>query len=285
MPQSEALSQKEIIRLAMLEDLGSGDHTSLATISKEKTSSAQLLIKENCILAGTGLAREVFYFFDPELTFIPILNDGNRAGKGDVAFTVSGSALSILSCERTVLNFMQRLSGIATYTGKLAGKISGYKSVILDTRKTTPLLRALEKYAVRTGGAGNHRMGLYDMIMIKDNHVDFCGGIENAIEKTEKYLKEKGLDLKIEIEVRNFSELERVLATGKVNRIMLDNFTPGAIKKALARIGGKYETETSGGITEENIEQYAATGVDYISIGALTHHIKSIDMSLKAIPC
>lgn len=277
------LSTQEVIRWALQEDLRDGDHTSLATIDRNKISSARLLVKEDCIIAGIGLAREIFEYFDEGLTFEKIMNDGQEASKGDVAFIVSGSAISILSCERTVLNFMQRLSGIATHTSGLAKKISHSTSVILDTRKTTPLLRALEKYAVRLGGGQNHRMGLYDMIMIKDNHVDFSGGIENAIIRTHEYLRENDLDLKIEIEVRNFIELEEVLRVGKIDRIMLDNFSPPDLKAALAIIGGKYETEASGGITGQNIEAYAETGVDFISIGSLTHQIRGIDMSLKAL--
>lgn len=272
----------EIIENALKEDLGDGDHTSLATIEPDERARAQLIIKESCVLCGMEIAREVFNQVDSDLDFGRLSRDGSKAGPGDIAFKVEGRARSILRAERTALNFMQRLSGIATYTRRLADSISRYRSVILDTRKTTPMLRHLEKYAVFTGGGQNHRMGLYDMIMIKDNHVDYAGGIQNAISRTVDYLRKTNRDLRIEIEVRNFSELNEVLETGRVDRIMLDNFSPGDLHEAVKKIGGRFETEASGGIDESNIVEYAKTGVDYISVGSLTHQIKSIDMSLKA---
>ena len=271
-----------IIEEALTEDIGDGDHTSLATIPKTALGEARLVIKENGILAGVNIAEKVFKKVDEELFFEIFINDGAKVKKGDVVFLVKGKSVSILSAERLALNFMQRMSGIATYTNKLTEQIKGFNTKLLDTRKTTPLLRELEKYSVRMGGGENHRMGLYDMIMIKDNHIDFAGGIKQAIESTNKYLKEKGKDLKIEIEVRNFDELEQVLKQGNVHRIMLDNFAPVDIERAIEMIKGKYETEASGGITFETIKQYAKTGVDYISVGALTHQIKSLDMSLLA---
>ncbi|OQX76035.1 MAG: nicotinate-nucleotide diphosphorylase (carboxylating) [Bacteroidetes bacterium 4484_249] len=271
-----------IIEEALTEDIGDGDHTSLATIPKTALGEARLVIKENGILAGVNIAEKVFKKVDEELFFEIFINDGAKVKKGDVVFLVKGKSVSILSAERLALNFMQRMSGIATYTNKLTEEIKGFNTKLLDTRKTTPLLRELEKYSVRMGGGENHRMGLYDMIMIKDNHIDFAGGINQAIESTNKYLKEKGKDLKIEIEVRNFDELEQVLKQGNVHRIMLDNFAPVDIERAIEMIKGKYETEASGGITFETIKQYAKTGVDYISVGALTHQIKSLDMSLLA---
>ena len=273
---------EEIIKMALEEDLGNGDHTSLSTIPSTATGKAKLVIKEEGIMAGTEVGKQVFEAVDPDTLVLIRLDDGQAVKPGDIAMEVEGRAISILSAERLALNFMQRMSGIATYTHKLASLVRGYNCKLLDTRKTTPLLRELEKNAVKAGGGENHRMGLYDMIMIKDNHVDFAGGIKNAIEATRKYLEEKKMGLKIEVEVRNFSELGEVLSIGGVDRIMLDNFSPEDMAKAVKQINGRYETEASGGITEENIEEYAATGVDYISVGALTHRIKSLDMSLLA---
>ncbi|MCD4735391.1 MAG: carboxylating nicotinate-nucleotide diphosphorylase, partial [Bacteroidales bacterium] len=234
------------------------------------------------IIAGILIAEKIFSKVDKSLSFSALMKDGDNGHSGDTGFIVEGNAISILTAERTVLNFMQRMTGIATYTNKLVNRIENYNSIILDTRKTTPLLRELEKYAVRTGGAQNHRMGLYDMIMIKDNHIDFAGGISQAIVMANNFLRSTGRNLKIEIEVRSLYELKEVLDIGKIDRIMLDNFTPDDLKKALRIIDNKYETEASGGINEKTIEEYAATGVDFISIGSLTHHIKSTDLSLKA---
>jgi nicotinate-nucleotide pyrophosphorylase (carboxylating) len=285
------MSIEEIIRKALEEDLGSGDHTSLATIPREASGKSMLLIKEEGILAGVDIAKQVYGQLDPSIRFEILINDGSQVRPGDIAFYVSGSSRSILSGERLALNFMQRMSGIATATSHLVKLIEGTGAKILDTRKTTPLLRELEKTAVRLGGGENHRMGLYDMIMIKDNHVDFAGGITQSIEAVHSYLsrkrseelKIKNEELKIEIEVRNFQELEEVLSVGKVNRIMLDNFTVPDLARAVKLIAGRFETEASGGINIHNIRKYAETGVDYISVGALTHHIKSLDMSLKAV--
>lgn len=273
----------EIIKHALIEDIQDGDHTSLATIPSNAKGKAKLLVKESGVLAGLNVARKVFQQVDKSIKFTQFLQDGDQIKVGDIAFEVSGNSISLLTAERLALNFMQRMSGIATATNKIVKLIEGTNTRILDTRKTTPNLRLLEKAAVKLGGGENHRMGLYDMIMIKDNHVDFAGGIANAIDATQDYLLKNNKDLKIEIEVRDFNELDQVLNHGKVNRIMLDNFTPTELKKALALINGNYETEASGGITIETIRAYAETGVDYISVGALTHHIKSLDLSLKAI--
>lgn len=267
---------------ALKEDVGGGDYSSSACIAPTEKGKAKLVAKQACVVCGTDIARKVFELTDKEIAFTPLMKDGQRAEKGDVLFRVEGSAASILTAERTALNYMQRLSGIATATAEYVSLIEGTTTRLLDTRKTTPCMRLLEKYAVKTGGGTNHRMGLYDMIMLKDNHIDFAGGIEKAIDKTLQYLKDKGLDLKIEIEVRNLDELQRVLAHGGVDRIMLDNFSIEDTRKAVELIAHRYETESSGGITSENILSYARCGVDYISVGALTHHIKSIDLSLLA---
>lgn len=272
-----------IIANAIAEDLGNGDHTSLATIPPEVAGSARLMIKEDGVICGVSVAEKVFMAIDKNLHFEVMIDDGQRVTSGDVAYIVSGRSVSILSGERLALNFMQRLSGIATATRRMVDQLEGLSTKLLDTRKTTPNLRELEKMAVRAGGGYNHRMGLYDMIMIKDNHVDFAGGIKPAIDAVQRYLTEKSIALKIEIEVRNFDELDLVLEHGGVDRIMLDNFSPADLKTAVETIAGRYETEASGNITIENIRQYALTGVDFISSGALTHHIKSLDMSLKAI--
>ncbi len=272
----------DIIINALNEDLGDGDHTSLSCISKDKTGRAKLQVKEEGILAGIDVARKVFNKVDPTIVFNQLMNDGDKIIPGDIAFTVEGNVISLLSSERLALNFMQRMSGIATSTNKMVKLLDGLNTKLLDTRKTTPNLRMLEKMAVKLGGGENHRFGLHDMIMIKDNHVDFAGGIVNAITNAKNYLKEKNKNLKIEIEVRNFDELNQVLNYGNVNRIMLDNFNTDDLRKAVELIDGRYETEASGGITTETLRKYAETGVDYISVGALTHHIKSLDLSLKA---
>lgn len=272
-----------IIELAVKEDIGSGDHTSLSTIPANKTGKMQLLCKQSGVLCGVEVAREVLAHIDPSITMEVLLVDGTRIKPGDVAFYAQGPVVSLLQAERLLLNFMQRLSGVATQTAVYADKLKGYKTRVLDTRKTTPGMRLLEKYAVAVGGGTNHRIGLYDMILIKDNHIDFAGGIEEAINKAQAYTKAKNLDLKIEVEARSLSDVERILAHGGVFRIMLDNFTPEKTKEAIDFIAGRAETESSGGITLDNLTEYAACGVDYISVGALTHQIKSLDLSLKAM--
>jgi nicotinate-nucleotide pyrophosphorylase (carboxylating) len=277
------MNLEEIVSEALKEDVGPGDHTSIATIDAQSVGTAKLVMKSNGVLAGLTAAKEVFRQVDPELKLEIFKPDGSFVEYGDVVFQVSGRARSILVAERTALNFMQRLSGIATQTRQMVKAIKGTKAVILDTRKTTPLLRSLEKEAVRLGGAENHRMGLYDMIMIKDNHVDYAGGIENAIRAVKKYLTENNLHLAIEVEVRNFEELLDAMNTEMVDRIMLDNFSVEDIQSAVELIGGKMEIEASGGINIHNVRAYAETGVDYISLGALTHQIASLDMSLKAV--
>lgn len=273
----------EIIKNALIEDIGDGDHSSLASIDKNASAKARLLVKEDGILAGIEIAKEVFNQVDPNLKLEILINDGASIKRGDIIFYVSGSAISILSAERTMLNFMQRMSGIATSTHKLVKLVEGTNCTILDTRKTTPGVRIIEKMAVRIGGGDNHRMGLYDMIMLKDNHIDYAGGIKNAIQKTQNYLNQTGKDLKIEIEARSINDVEQIIEVGGVNRIMLDNFTPELLSQAVKLINKRYETEASGNITHDNILDYAKTGVDFISSGALTHHIKSLDLSLKAV--
>lgn len=270
------------IELSLNEDVGDGDHSSLACISKNEINKAKLVAKQEGIICGIDIAREVYNKVDSSIKFTPLMKDGDRIKKGDIVFRVEGPAIGILTAERTALNYMQRLSGIATSTNEYVELIKGTGTKLLDTRKTTPSIRLFEKYAVKVGGGYNHRIGLYDMIMLKDNHVDFTGGVENAIMKTKEYLKNVGKDLKIEIEVRSLEELERVLKIGGVDRIMLDNFTPELLQKAVERIGGKYETESSGGINKDTILSFAKTGVDFISVGALTHQIKSLDLSLVA---
>lgn len=272
----------ELIKLAITEDAGDGDHTSLSCIPDNVNGQARLLIKDHGIVAGINVAQMVFHQIDPELELELLLKDGAKVKNGDVAFVVSGKVLSILQSERLILNFMQRMSGIATTTNKYVRKLEGLKTRILDTRKTTPGLRVFEKAAVKTGGGENHRMGLYDMIMLKDNHIDFAGGIREAINSTHAYLKSVGKDLSIEIEARNLDEIREILNTGGINRIMLDNFTLSDTRKAVELINGKFETESSGGITLETVRDYAECGVDFISVGALTHQIHSLDMSLKA---
>ncbi len=272
----------KIIDFALKEDLGDGDHTSLSIIPSGSKGKAKLLVKDEGILCGIELAGKIFQHLDATLKLTVYLKDGSPIKRGDLAFQVEGKVISILSAERLVLNFMQRLSGIATATRQVVDLLAGLPTKILDTRKTTPLLRELEKYAVVTGGGINHRMGLFDMIMIKDNHVDFAGGIIPAIEAAHRYLDKNEKKLKIEIEVRNFRELDEVMKHGQVDRVMLDNFTVAELEKAIQIIQGKFETEASGGISINNVRAYAETGVDFISMGALTHQIRSLDMSLKA---
>ena len=273
---------EEHIKLALEEDLGDGDHTSLSTISKDAKGRARLVAKEDGIIAGIRIAEMVYKQVDENTQFMALKKDGDRIQKGDIIFTIEGKSISILSAERLALNYMQRMSGIATITNQYAAIIRGTRTTLLDTRKTTPLMRLFEKEAVKLGGGDNHRMGLFDMVMIKDNHVDFAGGIVPAIQACHKYLKAQEKKLKIEIEVRNFEELNSVLEYGRIHRIMLDNFTPDEISEALKMIDGKFETEASGGINKNTIRAYAETGVDFISVGALTHQIKSLDLSLQA---
>jgi len=272
-----------LIRNALAEDIGDGDHSTLSSIPPEAEGNAVLKIKEEGVLAGMAVAEKIFRFMQPGAGFEAFKKDGDPMQYGEMAFTVRASVHTILQCERLVLNCMQRMSGIATLTHRYAEKLKPYKTKLLDTRKTTPNFRLLEKEAVRVGGGVNHRFGLYDMIMLKDNHIDYCGGIEMAIEKAYAYVQSKKPGLKIEVETRTLEDVRRVLAVGKVDRIMLDNFKPEQITEALALIQGKYETEASGGINLDNIEAYAATGVDYISSGAIIHQARSLDLSLKAV--
>ncbi|MBL7834466.1 MAG: carboxylating nicotinate-nucleotide diphosphorylase [Cyclobacteriaceae bacterium] len=272
----------QFIASAFAEDVGDGDHSTLASIPASATRKARLLVKHDGIIAGVELAEIIFRHFDPLLKVTVSISDGQPVKKGEVAFIVEGSARSILTCERLVLNCMQRMSGIATYTRYLSGLIAGTQAKLLDTRKTTPNFRLLEKWAVIIGGGLNHRIGLYDMIMLKDNHVDMAGGIAQAINQTKEYLRATKKNLRIEIETRNLQEVQEVVQTGGVDVIMLDNMSPADMRKAVALIAGKHQTEASGGITEETIRTVAETGVDFISVGALTHSIKSMDLSLKA---
>ena len=274
--------EDKLIELAFAEDIGDGDHTTLCCIPEDAMGKSHLLIKEDGILAGVELAKKVFAKFDPTMQVEVLINDGAHVKVGDIAMVVTGKVRSLLQTERLMLNIMQRMSGIATMTNKYVELLKGTKTRVLDTRKTTPGLRMLEKQAVKIGGGTNHRIGLFDMILLKDNHIDFAGGIANAIDRCHNYLKEKNLDLKIEIEVRNFDELQQVLDKGVVNRIMLDNFSVADTKKAVDIIAGRYETESSGGITFNTIRGYAEQGVDFISVGALTHSVKGLDMSFKA---
>jgi nicotinate-nucleotide pyrophosphorylase (carboxylating) len=274
---------REFILKSLAEDIGDGDHSSLACIPAESKGKARLLIKERGILAGIRVADELFSVIDEDLKFDKILEDGTRVFPGDVAFYISGRQQSILKSERLVLNIMQRMSGIATSAHEYATLLKGLKTRILDTRKTTPGFRFLEKEAVRIGGGWNHRMGLYDMIMLKDNHIDYAGGIEKAIKKTREYLKKKNLKLKVEIEARSIEDVREIISNGGIDRIMLDNFSIEDTLLAVKEISGRYETESSGGIDLSTLRAYAECGVDYISVGALTHHVKSLDMSLKAI--
>ena len=271
------------LKVVIAEDLGDGDHTSLATIDPEQREKAQLIVKQEGIIAGIDVARMVFELLDSSVTFTPLMQDGKQVKFGEIAFIVEGRTQTMLQAERIVLNIMQRMSGIATQTNAYVKKLEGTKTKVLDTRKTTPGMRLLDKYAVKIGGGENHRIGLYDMILIKDNHIDFAGSIEKALEKTYQYLKEKNKNLKVEIEARSLSDVQRILNFGGVDRIMLDNFTPALTKQAVELIAGKAEIESSGNITIENIRDYAECGVDYISVGALTHQIKSLDLSLKAV--
>ena len=270
----------ELIKTALREDIGDGDHSTLACIPADAVNAAKMVAKADGVLCGSEVGRRVFSLVDDSLTVNILKQDGEHVAKGDVLMTIEGHAGSILTAERTALNFMQRMSGIATETSRMVSMLQDLHTKLLDTRKTTPGLRLLEKYAVACGGGTNHRIGLYDMVMLKDNHIDFAGGIEQAIDRTRSYLKAKGKELKIEIEVRNLDELQRVLEHGGVDRIMLDNFDTVTLREAVGRIGGRYETEASGGITEATLRAYAETGVDFISVGALTHHIKSLDISL-----
>lgn len=272
----------ELIRLAFAEDVGDGDHTTLSTIPAEARGRQRLIIKEEGILAGVDMARRVFEYFDPELKMTVYLTDGAHVKPGDVAFEVEGSVRSLLQTERTMLNIMQRMSGIATTTARYQERLEGLKTKVLDTRKTTPGMRLLEKEAVKIGGGANHRIGLFDMILIKDNHVDFAGGIPEAVKRAKEYCHAKGKDLKIEVEVRNEDEIRQALEAG-VDRIMLDNFTPERTREAVKLIGGRTEVESSGGITIDTLRAYGECGVDYISVGALTHSVKGLDMSFKAV--
>ncbi len=274
--------EDHLIDLAFAEDIGDGDHTTLCCIPEDAMGSSRLLIKEDGILAGVEVAKKVFNRFDPELKIDVFIEDGAKVKRGDIAFVVYGKVRSLLQTERLMLNIMQRMSGIATMTNKYVERLEGTKTRVLDTRKTTPGMRMLEKQAVKIGGGTNHRIGLFDMILLKDNHVDFAGGIENAIDRCHAYLKAKNLDLKIEIEVRNFDELNRVIEHGGVDRIMLDNFSVEDTKEAVDIIAGRFETESSGGITIDTLRDYALQGVDFISVGALTHSVKGLDMSFKA---
>ena len=273
----------ELIKLWFAEDIGDGDHTTLSSIPADAMGKQQLIIKEEGIVAGIEVAKRVFAAFDPELKMTQFLHDGDHVKPGDIAFVVEGRTQSLLQTERLMLNIMQRMSGVATRTAEYVKLVEGTKCRVLDTRKTTPGLRMLEKEAVRIGGGCNHRIGLFDMILLKDNHVDFAGGISNAIRRAQEYLKEKGKNLKIEIEVRSFDELNEALATGGIDRIMVDNFSPADTRKAVEIIGGRVEVESSGGITYDTLREYAECGVDVISVGALTHSVKSLDMSFKAV--
>ncbi len=274
--------EDRLIDLAFAEDIGDGDHTTLCCIPEDAMGKSKLLIKEDGILAGVEVAKKVFARFDPTMQVEVFMGDGSRVKKGDVAMIVTGKIRSLLQTERLMLNIMQRMSGIATMTDRYVERLKGTKTHVLDTRKTTPGMRMLEKQAVKIGGGVNHRIGLFDMILLKDNHVDFSGGIKNAITRCHKYLEEKGLNLKIEIEVRSFDEIRQVMECGGVDRIMLDNFSVEDTRKAVEMIGGKYETESSGGITFDTIRDYAECGVDFVSVGALTHSVKGLDMSFKA---
>ena len=274
--------EDRLIDLAFAEDIGDGDHTTLCCIPEDAMGKSHLLIKEDGILAGVEVAKRVFARFDPTLEVEVLMGDGAKVKKGDVAMIVSGKVRSLLQTERLMLNIMQRMSGIATMTNKYVERLKGTNTRVLDTRKTTPGMRMLEKQAVKIGGGVNHRIGLFDMILLKDNHVDFAGGIKNAIDRCHKYLKENSLGLKIEIEVRNFNEIQQVLDCGGVDRIMFDNFSVDDTRTAVEMIAGRYETESSGGITFDTIRQYAECGVDFISVGALTHSVKGLDMSFKA---
>lgn len=273
----------KLIDLAFAEDIGDGDHTTLSCIPADAMGRSELLIKDNGILAGVEIAKRIFYRFDPHLQVQVLMGDGSEVKRGDVAMIVTGRVRSLLQTERLMLNVMQRMSGIATMTHRYQAQLAGTKTHVLDTRKTTPGMRLLEKQAVKIGGGMNHRIGLFDMILLKDNHVDFAGGIPNAIERARAYCKEKGKNLKIEIEVRNLDELQQVLDIGGVDRIMFDNFDIETTRKGVEMVKGRYEIESSGGITFDTLRDYALCGVDYISVGALTHSVKGLDMSFKAL--
>ncbi|MBP3298950.1 MAG: carboxylating nicotinate-nucleotide diphosphorylase [Muribaculaceae bacterium] len=272
----------DLLTLAFAEDVGDGDHTTLSTIPVSATGKSKLLIKEEGILSGVEIARKVLHKVDPALKMTVLIEDGARVSPGDIAFTVEGSVRSMLIAERTMLNIMQRMSGVATMTDVYQQRLAGLHTKVLDTRKTTPGMRMLEKEAVKTGGGANHRIGLFDMILIKDNHIDFAGGIEQAVNAAKTYLRENGKQLKIEVEVRSLDDIRKVLAIGGVDRIMFDNFTPELTREAVKLVGGRCETESSGGITLETLRDYGETGVDFISVGALTHSVKGLDMSFKA---
>jgi nicotinate-nucleotide pyrophosphorylase (carboxylating) len=274
--------EDKLIELSFAEDIGDGDHTTLCCIPEDAMGKSHLLIKEDGILAGVEVAKKVFDRFDPTMQVEVLINDGAQVKKGDIAMIVTGKTRSLLQTERLMLNIMQRMSGIATMTHKYVERVAGTGCHILDTRKTTPGMRMLEKQAVKIGGGMNHRIGLVDMILLKDNHIDFAGGITNAIDRCHDYLKKNNLDLKIEIEVRDFDELQQVLDKGGVDRVMLDNFTVADTKKAVELINHRMEVESSGGITYDTIRPYAEQGVDFISVGALTHSVKGLDMSFKA---
>ncbi len=273
---------EQLLDLAFAEDLGDGDHTTLSTIPADAMGRSRLIIKEDGILAGVEIAEKVLNKVDPSIKMTVMIKDGAKVKKGDIAFIAEGPVRSLLIAERTMLNIMQRMSGVATMTHRYQKELDGLKTRVLDTRKTTPGMRMLEKEAVKIGGGTNHRIGLFDMILIKDNHIDFAGGIEKAIQRADEYCKKNDKDLKIEVEVRSMDDIRRVLAFGGVDRIMFDNFTPELTKEAVELVGGKYETESSGGITLENLRAYGEAGVDFISVGALTHSVKGLDMSFKA---
>ena len=272
----------DLLNLAFAEDLGDGDHTTLSTIPADAMGRSRLIIKEDGILAGVDIAEKVLHKVDPTIKMTVMLKDGTEVKKGDIAFTAEGPVRSLLIAERTMLNIMQRMSGVATMTRRYQDELKGLHTRVLDTRKTTPGMRMLEKEAVKMGGGTNHRIGLFDMILIKDNHIDFAGGIEKAISRANDYCRENGKDLKIEVEVRSLDDIRHVLSHGGVDRIMFDNFTPALTKEAVALVNGKVETESSGGITLENLREYGEAGVDFISVGALTHSVKGLDMSFKA---
>lgn len=273
----------DLLDLAFAEDLGDGDHTTLSTIPADAVGKSRLIIKEDGILAGVDVARKVLNKVDPAIKMEVFIEDGAEVSKGDVAFTAEGPVRALLIAERTMLNIMQRMSGVATMTRRYQNELKGLHTRVLDTRKTTPGMRMLEKDAVKIGGGTNHRIGLFDMILIKDNHIDFAGGIEKAIDRAQNYCKENGKELRIEVEVRSLDDIRRVMEHGGVDRIMFDNFTPELTKEAVKLVGGKFETESSGGITIDNLREYGETGVDFISVGALTHSVKGLDMSFKAV--
>ena len=274
---------EDLLDLAFAEDIGDGDHTTLSTIPEDAIGKSRLIIKEDGVLAGVDMALKVFEKLDPKIKTQVFIKDGSEVRKGDVAFVSEGPVRSLLIAERTMLNIMQRMSGVATMTRKYQNELTGLHTKVLDTRKTTPGMRLLEKQAVKLGGGTNHRIGLFDMILIKDNHIDFAGGIEKAIDRAREYCAKNGKNLKIEVEVRSLDDIKRVMAHGGVDRIMFDNFSPELTKEAVKLVNGKYETESSGGITLENLRQYGEAGVDFISVGALTHSVKGLDMSFKAV--